>query len=208
MPMAEENQGQSKTPGAWQWLKAMFRPEPGPAHRLYVALVGQARLALFYRALGVPDTPEGRFELVALHAALLTRRLAAAGEAGRATAQSLFDLMFADLDGNLRELGVGDLSVGKEIKRLATQFYARLQALDQANAGDDWPSLAPMLATNVYNGASPPSPGQATGLINVLRETNDAIQSHELNMLLTGDLRLPEERSLLELLPAPTQPHG
>ena len=105
------------------------------AARLYRDLVLQARSQGFYRALGVPDTPEGRFEMIGLHAALILLRLRAEGAPGQALGQALFDLMVADLDQSLRELGVGDLGVGKQARRLAGQFYARLRALDDILGG-------------------------------------------------------------------------
>ena len=76
-------------------------------------LVEGARAPAFFRELGVPDTPEGRFEMIALHVALAVRRLRREGAPGRALGQELFDLMLTDLDQSLRELGVGDLSVGR-----------------------------------------------------------------------------------------------
>jgi cytochrome b pre-mRNA-processing protein 3 len=137
------------------------------AGQLYQAVVKQARRPVWYRELGVPDTPEGRFEMIALHAALVLRRLRREGMAGQALGQQLFDTMFVDLDGSLRELGVSDLSLGRYVKRLAGNFYARLAALDEGldepgsgNAGreDDLAkgqSLQPMLRANVYHGAAP-----------------------------------------------------
>jgi cytochrome b pre-mRNA-processing protein 3 len=108
------------------------------AHALYAAVVTQARRPEFYAVHGVPDTVDGRFDLIALHAFLVMRRLKriaeAGGEGARAAAglsQALFDLMFADMDQNLREMGVGDLSVGKKVKRMATAFYGRVAAYDE-----------------------------------------------------------------------------
>lgn len=126
------------------------------AHALYVRLVEQARSERFYRDLGVPDTPEGRFEMVALHAALVMRRLRA-DEDSRAVAQELFDLMFADMDGALREIGVGDLSVGKYVKRLAQNFYARGRDLDGALDAGDGAALAATLRRNAYVGGGAPT---------------------------------------------------
>ena len=79
------------------------------AHDLYDTIVAQSRLPAFYQAGGVPDSVDGRFDLIVLHAVLVTRRLGGAGEPGKALAQELFDLMFADMDRSLREMGVGDL---------------------------------------------------------------------------------------------------
>jgi cytochrome b pre-mRNA-processing protein 3 len=130
------------------------------ARRLYQAAVGHARAPLWYRELGVPDTPEGRFEMIALHVALLLRRLRREGALGRALGQQLFDAMFVDLDGSLRELGVSDLSVGRYIKRLAGNLYARMDALDRGLAAQENDleragALEPMLRANVYQGAAP-----------------------------------------------------
>ena len=88
------------------------------AHALYGAIVAAAREPAFYDRLGVPDTMDGRFGMIGLHAALVMRRLRTAGPEGQPLAQALFDLMFADLDRNLREAGVGDLSVGRHVKGL------------------------------------------------------------------------------------------
>ena len=115
---------------------------------------------MFYRDLGVPDTPEGRFEMVGLHVALVVRRLKREGARGSALGQELFDVMFADIDESLRHIGIGDLSVGKQVRRLAGNFYARLKALDEAFATEPGGPLRAMLRTNVYHGGVPPSARQ------------------------------------------------
>ena len=80
---------------------------------LYQACVTHARTPELYRELNVPDTPEGRFEMISLHMAILIERLNQEGEVGRAAAQEAFDAMFRDFDGALREMAVGDLSPRK-----------------------------------------------------------------------------------------------
>jgi cytochrome b pre-mRNA-processing protein 3 len=117
---------------------------------LYRALVERARDPYLFERLGVPDTREGRLEAVMLHAILVMRRLQAAGEPGRALSQELFDLMFADIDQHMREWGVGDLSVGKHVKKVAQTFYARVASLEPALADGDPDALGPVLARNVY----------------------------------------------------------
>lgn len=142
-------------PPWWRRLPGLGRGRPAaPVVALYQAIVAEARRPALYRDCGVPDTAEGRFEMLALHAALVIRRLQAEGAPGRVHAQALFDLMFADMDVNLRELGIGDLSVGKQVKRLARQFYARLQAVDVAFAAGDPAALEPALRANVYHGGA------------------------------------------------------
>jgi cytochrome b pre-mRNA-processing protein 3 len=118
---------------------------------LYRELVGQAREPFLYADLGVPDTREGRLEMVLLHAILVMRRLRAEGAAGKELAQALFDLFFADVDRHLREWGIGDLSVGRHVKKVAQSFYARAGAVEPLlGDGGDVPALAGILARNVY----------------------------------------------------------
>ena len=125
-------------------------------HRLYASVVEQSRHPTFYAAWGVPDSREGRLEMLNLHAMLVMRRLRGEGQDGRAVAQGLFDLMFLDLDRHLREWGVGDLSVGKQVKKLAESFFGRVAALDPLLAGSDPAALDEVLRRNVYGEAAAP----------------------------------------------------
>lgn len=117
-------------------LKSLFRKDNDePAVRaVYGAIVEQARKAAFYGAAGVSDTPTGRFAMVALHGFLAMDRLGREPEA-RNFSQALFDLMFADMDRNLREMGVGDLGIGKKVKGLAQHFYAMAAACREGLKG-------------------------------------------------------------------------
>jgi len=124
-------------------------------HSLYEIVVAQARQPLLFREFGVPDTLDGRFELVVLHALLAMRRLRACGERGEAMSQKLFDIMFADFDRALRELGVGDLSVGRRIKKMAQAFYGRASALDEALDAEDPGTLDEVLRRNVFGTVEP-----------------------------------------------------
>lgn len=124
------------------------------AHALYVAAVSQARRPAFYTELGVPDTVDGRFDMIALMTYLILRRLKAEGEKARRLNQKLFDLMFADMDRNLREMGVGDLSVGRKVKELATLFYGRVSAYETGLAGDG-DALDEALRRNLYRKSAP-----------------------------------------------------
>jgi cytochrome b pre-mRNA-processing protein 3 len=120
---------------------------------LYGAVVAQSRRPGFYRDWGVPDTPMGRFEMIVLHAFLLMHRLRDDGNAGDLT-QELFDLMFADVDQNLRQMGVGDLSVGPRVKRLAQGFYGRVRAYQAGLESAEAAALPRALARNLYGGAA------------------------------------------------------
>lgn len=122
---------------------------------LYVTLVEQSRDPAFYLRCGVPDTLDGRFDMIVLHAFLVLDRLRGQGRRAEAFAQALFDHMFADMDVNLREIGVGDLSVGKKVKQMAQAFYGRARAYEEglAAGGDD--TLVAALRRNLYRSTSP-----------------------------------------------------
>ena len=171
---------------AWRERRHARRAERAAAHRLYCDLVARARAERFYRELGVPDTPEGRFEIVGLHAALVMRRLKSEGVRGRSLGQALFDLMFDDMDASLRELGVGDLGVGRQVKRLAGQFYARLAALERVLGTAEAGLLAPLLRANVWQGGPPPSAGQVGALADYLIASERQLAAQTPEALLGG----------------------
>jgi len=130
-----------------------FREDPrGNIRRLYGAIVAQARAPEFYADYGVPDTVEGRFDMVVLHVYLVFRRLAEAGEAARGRGQEMFDLFIEDMDASLRELGVGDLSVPRRVRAMAEGYYGRAGAYDAALIADGDDKLAAALLRNVYAG--------------------------------------------------------
>ncbi|HEV7267031.1 MAG TPA: ubiquinol-cytochrome C chaperone family protein [Falsiroseomonas sp.] len=132
------------------------KPYERAGFALYGAAVAAARQPVFFDALGVPDTLDGRFDLVSLHTGLLVCRIARdADPRAKALSQSVFDAMFADMDVNLREMGVGDLVVGKRVKRMWEAFHGRAQAYDAALRAGDLPALAEALARNVWRGAAP-----------------------------------------------------
>ncbi|WP_421989229.1 ubiquinol-cytochrome C chaperone family protein [Roseococcus sp.] len=130
---------------------------------LYGAAVAAAREPHFYARIGVPDTSAGRFELVSLHAALLIRRLRAEGDkTADQLAQAVFDAMFADMDVNLREMGIGDMTVGKRVKMLWEGFHGRAQAYAEALAAGDVENLAAALERNVWVKEAAPEGAPAT----------------------------------------------
>ena len=132
-------------------LARLFRrtpPEAGAA-ALYAGLLERARAPVFYAALGVPDTLDGRFELVALHAFLLMHRLKRVDGPERALAEAILETMIGDFDRSLRELGTGDLSVGREVRRMAEAFYGRAAAYERGLATGR-AALGDALARNLY----------------------------------------------------------
>ncbi|MBW7968952.1 ubiquinol-cytochrome C chaperone family protein [Bradyrhizobium sp. BR 10289] len=122
----------------------------GTIEAIYGMIVAQAREPIFYRDLGVPDTVDGRFDLLLLHLWLLLRRLRAA-EGATGLSQALFDRFCEDMDDNLREMGIGDQTVPKRMRAFGEAFYGRVQAYDQAvEAGGE--ALAAAICKNILNG--------------------------------------------------------
>jgi len=139
----------------------LFRrdPQAPTITALYGAIVAHARVPAFYLAFGVPDTPEGRFDLLVLHLALVCRRLGRADgpeqAAARVLSQGVFDMFCRDMDDNLREMGVGDLTVPKTMRKLGEAFYGRLDVYDRALASADPAELAAALARNTQGPGTP-----------------------------------------------------
>ncbi len=132
------------------------------AHHAYVVLAEYSRAPRFYRDLGVADTLDGRFDMMALVVGLAIRRLkqdqTVTGKQSKnrhRLAQELFDYMFDDMDRALREIGVGDLSIGKKVKKMAHAFYGRADAYGKALEAGDRAALEQALERNLYRGVLP-----------------------------------------------------
>jgi len=122
------------------------------AARIYAALVSRAREPVFFARFAVPDSLDGRFDLLTLHAWLLLERLK--GETR--LSQALVDAVFVGFDEALREMGAGDLGMGRKMKKLADAFYGRLQAY---GAAADAAAMADALTRNLYRGETAPCAG-------------------------------------------------
>ena len=125
-------------------------PSRGTIEAIYGMIVTQAREPLFYRDFSVPDTVNGRFDLLLLHLWMVLRRLRPV-EGAADLSQALFDRFCDDMDGNLREMGVGDLTVPKRMQAFGEAFYGRVAAYDLALTAGREP-LAQALCKNILNG--------------------------------------------------------
>ncbi len=137
-------------------LRKLFSTRPAilAGRRLYASAAAQARLPDFYLKGGVKDSPEGRFELYSLHVTLLLHRLKDQGPRAAETGQALFDAYLRSLDDALRDLGVGDLSVGKKMRKLGEALYGRVKAYDAVlGPPADRPGLEALIARTVLEGA-------------------------------------------------------
>ena len=124
------------------------------SENLYAEIVAAARQPVLYQAMGVPDSVDGRFEMIVLHLVLLFRRLGPEGETGKTIGQGVFDTFIPEMDRAMREMGVGDLGVPRRMKAIGRSFYGRLESYGRALAQGDRPGLETALQRNLFpNGA-------------------------------------------------------
>ncbi len=173
-----------------------FRHKPvrDAAALAYDRVVEQARRPVFFAGYGVPDTLDGRFELICLHAFFYLYRIKAERPQAKRLGQYFFDAMFADLDRALREMGTGDLSVGKQVKRMARGFYGRICAYQDGVESDDR-ALRAALERNLYGTrreSAPPSEAMARY---VRRAVSDLARQPAAE-LLGGRVRFPRAEAI------------
>ncbi|MCB4770213.1 ubiquinol-cytochrome C chaperone [Ancylobacter sp. Lp-2] len=168
-----------------------FRRDDGreTIQRLYGVIVAQSRDPAYYTDYGVADSIAGRFEMILLHAFLLFHRLKDEGEAGKELGQRVFDAFCRDMDANLREMGVGDLTVPKKMKKVASAFYGRAGVYDAALAAEDG-ALAEALLRNVY-ASVPERQAEAAALAVRLRQLVAALKATPFETFARGELPLP-----------------
>lgn len=162
----------------------MFRrrkPEDDFAAAIYKRVGEQARAAELFEACGIPDTLDGRFDALALHAALMIDRLRREPD-GEVLAQAFFDAMFRHLDLTLREIGIQDLGVGRRIKIMAEGLHGRALAYREA-LNDGQVPLAEVLRRNAYGGRSPEDQQQLARLEAYVREYARSLASTARNDL-------------------------
>lgn len=165
------------------------RPQTLVGRALFQSAVGAARSAVYYADLGVPDTPEGRFELYTAHVAILLRRLAGEEPQMAETRQAVFDALIRNLDDGLREMGVGDLSVGKKMRKLAEAVYGRLKSYSEAFASDaPDEAIRALVARTVLAGADG---GDAGGIAARLTRAAAHLAAQPTDRLLEGAAEWP-----------------
>jgi cytochrome b pre-mRNA-processing protein 3 len=172
-PVSGPRRPQQPNPSTMPFIKRFFgstRDNDPVAWALYEACIAQARQPAFYSELGVPDTLDGRFELISLHVYLVLRRLRLAdGESGE-LGQNLFDAMFSDMDRSLREMGAGDVGVGPRVKKMARAFYGRISAYDAALDGTDTDAtLDDAVRRNLYGTVPAPAPAWVSAMCDYIR---------------------------------------
>ena len=160
------------------------------AERAYQRVVEQARNPMFFKEFGVPDTLDGRFELICLHAFLYLHRLKSEQPQSAMVSQTFFDTMFADMDRGVREIGTGDLSVGRHVKRMAQGFYGRIRAYQDGLARDDDAALSAALARNLF-GTIDESAGSLAAMVDYTRSAAAQLADQSALDLIDGYVRFP-----------------
>jgi cytochrome b pre-mRNA-processing protein 3 len=177
----------------------LFRrtPRPDTIAGLYGVIVAQARRPTFYRDYGVPDTVNGRFELVVLHLFLVLRRLAQETALPREIGQALFDYFCGDMDANLREMGVGDLAVPKTMRRIGEAFYDRQAAYGSGLTASGDRGLAATLARNIW-GDETASLAGLTRLVAYVRLLEQELAGQDAEAVSQGTIAFPDPAAVLE----------
>ncbi len=169
-------------------LQNLFRSRSGErpvrvGDALYALAVDQARTPAFYTTLGVADRIDARFELYTLHVLLLAMRLKDGSERGADAGQALFDTYVSALDNALRELGVGDISVGKKMRKLGEALYGRMTAYETPLKDGDIAALTAALAKNVYEDEAAPG---APALARYALASRDSLAAQDFDAVAQG----------------------
>ncbi|MGH6670975.1 MAG: ubiquinol-cytochrome C chaperone family protein [Xanthobacteraceae bacterium] len=169
---------------------------------LYGMIVAQARSKSFYSDYGVPDTVQGRFDLIVLHLVLLIRRLTPTESStpqrggGQNIGQRLFDAFCRDLDDNLREMAIGDLAVPKHMRRFGEAFYGRQAAYIAALGAEDQEAFENALARNIFGGDGIES--EAGRLARYARALVRELDVQAEDTLLRGELAFPRPEAFVD----------
>ncbi len=168
------------------------RARPDTISSLYGMIVAQARLPCFYQDYAVPDTVNGRFDVIVLHLSAVLDRIATEPSL-RDVGQGLFDRFWADMDHNLREMGTGDLAVPKRMKAFGEAYYGRAGAYRAALADPDRNALVEALKRNIYGEAAAGDPAR---LAAYMRDMVRALAGHDAGTLAGGTLHFPDPHAI------------
>ncbi|MGH6771417.1 MAG: ubiquinol-cytochrome C chaperone family protein [Xanthobacteraceae bacterium] len=174
-------------------ILGLFRrtPRESTIACLYGAIVAQARRPAFYRSYCVPDTVNGRFEMIVLHAVLVLGRLDAGDAADRQLGQAVFDLFCSDMDASMREMGVADIAVPRKMRAIGEAFYGRKRAYEAALAEPGVAALAGALARNLYGCTGSASAPGAEQLADYVRAAAHSLGEADIAAVRQGQPSFP-----------------
>jgi cytochrome b pre-mRNA-processing protein 3 len=181
-------------------ISGLFRRTPVSASiaSLYGTIVAQARSPAFYQAYGVPDTVNGRLEMIMLHVVLFLLRVEREAPPIRALGQGLFDQFCSDMDASVREMGVGDLAVPRKMRRIGEAFYGRQAAYGSALAQSEPIPLQAALERNVYGEKA--DPDCVARLATYVREAGRVLAAQGAERFARAEICFPDPADL------PSQP--
>lgn len=156
------------------------------AWELYEAVVQQARAPAFYRNFGVPDTLDGRFDLIVLHMFLILHRIKDSTADQSTLGQNLFDAMVSDLDRSLREMGAGDLGVAPRVKKMVKAFYGRVSAYQAGLAARDPAVLDDALRRNLFGTVAAPLPEAIKAVHAYMRREVEGLNAQDIDDIRQG----------------------
>lgn len=159
------------------------------AGQLFNRIVAQARQAVFFRSLGVPDTVDGRFDMLVLHAFLVFQRLKGQGDRGAELAQALYDTVIEDMEASLRQLGAGDAGVGKRVRVMTEALQGRVVAYEAALAGNPL-EVEAAIRRNLY-GTVEPELEAVRAVAYYFRRAKDLADRQPLDRILRGIFEFP-----------------
>ncbi len=158
---------------------------------LYVTIIQQSRLPIFYQEFEVADTIDGRFDMVALHTYMVLRTLRRDPEETKELSQAVFDIMFADMDQNLRELSIGDTGVGKRMTKMVEGFYGRMAAYDLTlNMKDEDQKTAEMqkvVLRNIYRKTLMSDESVSEMSTYIIQQMQD-LEQQDLSVIIEGNI--------------------
>ena len=172
-----------------KWFKTRAENQR-KADKLYGVIVARARCAHFYTRLGVSDTPEGRYEIVVLHLFLVLERLRDEPDIGQALPRLLVERFVSDMDDSLRELGTGDLSVPKKVRRAVAGLYERVTAYRPVVAAGDAKALAHLIAS--YGFLAEDVDWRSTGLARYTVKAMAKLARQDVGAISTGKIAFPD----------------
>jgi len=160
------------------------------AEQLYGSIVAQARREDFYRLWRIPDTIDGRFDMIVVHLFLVLCRMKQEGDDGEQAGRLLIEAFFSDMDDSVRELGAGDLGVPKHVRKMAGAFYGRLSAYEKAEEGGEIGALAHVVRRNFFpdeqGDENGPEAQAATAVARYMQESREVLQQISFEQLTAG----------------------
>ena len=162
------------------------------AEKIYDAIVAQSRNAAFYLRCGVPDTLSGRFDMLVIHMFVVLQILKLGGREGQLLAQEIVEAFIREMDTMVRDLGVSDRNVPKEVRKIAQLFYGQLLAYSTALQRNEPKGLANEVWKSFQSGEGSSAEIAGDAIAAYMRGAIKNIQEMPLNMLLQGNIRFPE----------------